>query len=50
MKAQREIELKDGPEGAAAYGGAKGILDFNFSLRCGQPLQFKESGLLDQQP
>jgi len=22
---------------AAAYGGAEGILDFNFYLRCGQP-------------
>jgi hypothetical protein len=33
--AQREIELKDGPKGPPAYGGAEGILDFNFSLRCG---------------
>jgi hypothetical protein len=43
MKAQREIELKDGPErGRRLRRCAKRILDFNFSLRCGLPCNLRE--------
>jgi hypothetical protein len=28
-------------QSAAAYGGAEGILDFNFYLRCGQPYNLR---------
>jgi len=52
-KAQREIELKDGAKRRrtisaftrvnALPGGARGILDFNFSLRCGLPCMLREN-------